>query len=145
MKFISTTLRIITGIQKAIFSTALYAQQFQTETIFSENGEKLYVKEGKLTLPENRTSDVSNSIILTYQVLKTKSPNPMPPVFLLAGGPGDSWLNTAHFNERLSEIKFYSQYSDVVIFDQREAGRSIPNLNCDSEINIPEKNLPIKI
>ncbi len=126
------------SIQIFLFGNYVFAQQLKTDSIISENGEKLYVKEGKLTLPESRTSVASNSIILTYQVLETKSRNPRPPVFLLAGGPGGSWLNTAHLNERFSEIKFYSQYSDVVIFDQRGAGRSYPNLQCDEEITIPQ-------
>ncbi len=121
---------IIALISIFFISCVTTAQESNEIIIISESGEELKVTEGKITLPENRKKTTGNTIEITYQVLKSKSNNPKPPVFLLAGGPGGSWLNTAHLEERFAEIKFYSQFSDVVIFDQRGAGRSVPNLEC---------------
>ncbi len=103
----------------------------QEQYIISEEGDSLLVKEGQIKLPESRNNvSSSNTVILTYQIARTSSKSPKEPVFLLAGGPGGSWLNTARLRERFQEIQFYQQFSDVIIYDQRGAGRSIPNLDC---------------
>ncbi len=121
---------IVALISIFIIRCSTNAQESAEKIIISENGEELKVTEGKITLPENRKNLTGNTIEITYQVLKSKSDTPESPVFLLAGGPGGSWLNTVHLEERFAEIKFYSQFSDVIIFDQRGAGRSVPNLEC---------------
>ena len=114
----------------SLFACLGYSAQSNHTFIVSENGDSLSVIEGNIELPESRISKSQNTVTLTYQVLKTDAANPYPPVFLLAGGPGGSWLNTAHLSERFDEIQFYSRFSDVVIFDQRGTGRSVPNLSC---------------
>lgn len=111
------------------------------DTIKAETGEHLLVETGRLELPENRLKTKGRTISIAYYRVRSTNPSPSSPVFLLAGGPGSSWMNTVHKAERFKEIKFYQTYSDVVIFDQRGAGRSIPNLECEGRKNI-DQDLP---
>ncbi len=116
-------------------------QAVKLDTIKAETGEHLLVETGRLELPENRLKANGRKISIAYYRVRSTNPSPSSPVFLLAGGPGSSWMNSVHKAERFKEIKFYQAYADVVIFDQRGAGRSIPNLACEGRKNI-NQNLP---
>lgn len=118
-----------------------HLQAVKIDTITAETGEQLSVETGRLELPENRLQDKGRRISIAYYRVRSTSASPSSPVFLLAGGPGSSWMNSVHKAERFKEIKFYQTYSDVVIFDQRGAGQSIPNLQCEGRKNI-DRNLP---
>ncbi|MEL7121792.1 MAG: alpha/beta fold hydrolase [Bacteroidota bacterium] len=111
--------------------------------VTSEGGEKLKVESGYLTVPENRTSKSERSIQIAFQRIATKSKNPAPPIFMLAGGPGGSWIRSLPNTERFREVQFYSQFADVIVFDQRGAGNSVPSLGCnDARAVIPlDQNL----
>lgn len=102
----------------------------ELKTITSENGETLEVESGTLIVPENRSKDNGRTISIAYYRLKSKAKIPASPIFLLAGGPGSSWINSFPKEERFREVTFYRSFADVVIFDQRGAGKSEPNLKC---------------
>lgn len=116
-----------------------FGQKLKTrfKTVESENGIKLKVESGKLDLPENRQHDNSRKVTLSYLKVVSTASKPQPPVFLLAGGPGGSWINTFPLEERFEEVMFYRRFSDVIIFDQRGAGESKPNLKCNGEMTLP--------
>ncbi len=122
--------RIIIALAIIFVHSSVDCQQ-----IISENGDSLDVQEGTLSLPENRMSETTNTVTLSYQVATSKnSENGNVAIFMLAGGPGGSWLQTASLQERFDEIRMYQQFADVVIYDQRGAGKSIPNLDCKDVI-----------
>lgn len=105
--------------------------------VTSEDGQTVEVEAGTLTVPENRTQDNGRQISIAYYRLRSFSKTPGATVFLLAGGPGASWINSFHQEERFREVAFYREFSDVVMFDQRGAGESTPNLECEGRTRIP--------
>lgn len=101
------------------------------DTIQVATGGKVLVEAGRLGVLEDRTKPNGRVISIAYRRFKTSSVDPAPPVFMLAGGPGASWINSLSNEERMKEVQFYQTFSDVVVFDQRGAGQSIPNLACE--------------
>ncbi len=109
----------------------------ETELVTSEDGKTVEVESGMLTVPEDRAQDNGRTISIAYYRLRSTSKTPGATVFLLAGGPGASWIDSFHKEERFREVAFYREFSDVVMFDQRGAGQSIPNLECEGRTRIP--------
>jgi pimeloyl-ACP methyl ester carboxylesterase len=86
---------------------------------------------GTLTVPENRSDPQSRVIELAVMVIHSRSQTPEPdPIIYLAGGPGGSTTPDAG---RLFEwwFKPFAETRDVIFFDQRGTGQSLPELNCD--------------
>ncbi len=106
------------------------------DTFPTVNGEPLLVEAGLLGVLEDRQQTKGRRISIAYRRFKTEHANPGYPVFMLAGGPGSSWIESLHNDERLKEVRFYQQFSDVIVFDQRGAGESIPNLSCEGRKRI---------
>jgi len=95
------------------------------------DGSPLEGELGRLTVPENRVAEAnggsSGTIELAFVRYRTSRPNPGPPIFFLAGGPGGAGgelLATigTHPQIRLLEL------ADLIGIDQRGTGRSVPNL-----------------
>jgi pimeloyl-ACP methyl ester carboxylesterase len=84
---------------------------------------------GYLFVPEDRARSESHLIKLAVAILRSPSAHPAPdPVVFLGGGPGGYTLDglvtiSAVFSDVLSK-------RDLVIFDQRGVGYSLPSLNC---------------
>ena len=114
-----------------------YELTSQVKTITSETGKNIQVESGMFNVPESRTNDKGRTISIAYYRIKSKSKTPSSPVFILAGGPGSSYLNLLHKEKSFNEARFLSNFSDVIIFDQRGVGNSIPNLTCDGQTIIP--------
>ncbi|MYD10099.1 MAG: alpha/beta hydrolase [Chloroflexi bacterium] len=81
---------------------------------------------GRLHVPEDRYSKASAEISVFVVQLPARVKGDSRPIIVLAGGPGDAasaetawWLNT-----RLRDKH------DIILVDQRGAGRSRPSLNC---------------
>lgn len=108
-----------------------YELTSEIKIITSENAKTLSAESGMFYVPENRENDKGRTIALAYYRIKSKSENPATPIFLLAGGPGGSYINALSKEELFNEASFYSHFADVIIFDQRGAGNSIPSLVCD--------------
>ncbi len=88
---------------------------------------------GYLIVPEDRTDPDSPTIQLAYAILRAPDADVKPdPVIYLAGGPGgnavgdlEGWVDTSYLQDR-----------DLILFDQRGTGYSLPSLNCpESEQN----------
>tara|TARA_R110002051_G_scaffold63132_5_gene114970 strand:- start:95845 stop:97674 length:1830 start_codon:yes stop_codon:yes gene_type:complete len=114
-----------------------YQLTSQTKTITSENNQTLIVESGMFYVPENREIDYGRTIAIAYYRIKSKSKNPATPIFYLAGGPGKSYINILHYEGLFNEVSFYSSFADVIIFDQRGVGNSIPSLECEANAVIP--------
>ncbi|MBZ0113828.1 MAG: alpha/beta hydrolase [Thermoanaerobaculia bacterium] len=96
-----------------------------------EDGRSVEVESGVLLVPENRSKTTSPAISIPFYRLRSTSAVPAVPIFLLAGGPGSSWIERFEDPDYYEEIAFYRGIADVVLFDQRGAGRSKPELDCD--------------
>lgn len=85
---------------------------------------------GFLTVPEERTGDLTDTIQLAVAIYRSPSANPAPdPVLFLQGGPGSSAVawSTDYYTSFITPIL---AERDFIIFDQRGVGLSIPELNC---------------
>jgi pimeloyl-ACP methyl ester carboxylesterase len=84
---------------------------------------------GYLTVPERHENPDGQQIELAVAIVRATDPNPRPdPVVYLEGGPGgsalwglDGWLEFELLKSR-----------DLILFDQRGTGYSIPGLFCDA-------------
>lgn len=114
-----------------------YALTSEMKNITSQSNKTLMVESGMFYVPENRENDNGRTIALAYYRIKSKSKNPASPIFLLAGGPGSSYINSLYKDGLFNETSFYCNYADVIIFDQRGTGNSVPNLRCHGTEVIP--------
>lgn len=86
---------------------------------------------GSLAVPQDRRNPQSRTIQLHVVVIRTKSASPKDPLFGIAGGPGQSAVET--FRYGFAKSPFFSTLlrdRDVVMLDQRGTGKSHP-LACD--------------
>jgi len=90
------------------------------------SGDKFEYELGTLYVPENRTADDSRLIKVGFARLPAfKQPAAAPPIFILPGGPGFSYLTglnseNARARQRfVDEFEIYRQFSNVVLVDQR--------------------------
>jgi pimeloyl-ACP methyl ester carboxylesterase len=96
-----------------------------------DDGTEVDVDAGTLLVPERRDRDDSPTISLPFYRVRSTAEAPAPALFLLAGGPGSSWLGRFGEPDSYAEIQRYAETADVVVFDQRGAGGSLPALDCD--------------
>lgn len=91
------------------------------------DGSPLVGELGRLTVPENRTKPGGHTIELAFVRYRTTCPNPGPPIFYLAGGPGGSDVELAGRQATHPQLRLLEQ-RDVIGLDQRGTGISRPNL-----------------
>lgn len=108
-----------------------------TKLVTARGGREVEVEAGTLLVPESRMRRSDRVISIPYYRLASTSPNPGTPIFLLAGGPGSSWIDQLENVGNFDEVQFYRSISDVVLFDQRGAGHSLPNLRCEEQARLP--------
>ncbi len=101
-----------------------------------DDGTTAEVEAGALEVPESRTRPTQRRVTLPFYRLRSTSPHPAAPIFLLAGGPGASWLDHYAAVETHREVAFYRTLADVVLFDQRGGGRSVPAMGCPQTIEL---------
>lgn len=85
---------------------------------------------GYLVAPQDHTNLDSATIRLFFMQVKTPNPNPQPdPIIFLEGGPGASGVETMGLLfDRAAQTFFETR--DLITFDQRGTGDSIPSLRC---------------
>lgn len=111
-----------------------------TLSVTVADGTQLMVEAGTLVVPETRGVEQGRSISIPYYRLRSTSDAPAAPIFLLAGGPGASWLDQLeHYESSLKEVRFYRTLADVVLFDQRGGGRAQPAMSCDESRAVPPR------
>lgn len=102
-----------------------------------EDGSVLEVEAGELSVPESRRRPTQRHITIPYYRLRSQSSRPASPIFLLAGGPGSSWLDQLAYEDNAREVAFYRTLADVVLFDQRGGGHSRPEMTCQGTAELP--------
>ena len=95
--------------------------------ITSPTGRQFEAKCGTLSVPEDRSNPSGRQIHLNIAVFPAINREPKPdPLFLLAGGPGQSAVEA--FPVMLGLLFNIHQERDIVLVDQRGTGKS--NLSC---------------
>jgi len=104
-------------------------------SLTSPAGRQVDAKCGTLTVPEDRANPDGRQIDLHIAVIPaiTRSPEP-DPVFLLAGGPGQSAIEA--FPATFSLLFNIHQDRDIVLVDQRGTGKSNPLRCIDPEAEV---------
>lgn len=106
-------------------------------TVTLANGQVEEVEYGELLVPESRRRPTERRITIPFYRLRSTSVRPAAPIFLLAGGPGSSWLEQFKADETHREAAFYRSVADVVLFDQRGGGHARPKLTCPDREQMP--------
>lgn len=97
-------------------------------TLTSGQSNQIDAQCGTLDVPEDPSNPQGRQIALKIAVIPAINRKPAPdPLFLLAGGPGQSALET--FPAMLNIIYNIHQERDIVLVDQRGTGKSNP-LRC---------------
>jgi len=92
---------------------------------------KMPARCGSLNVPENRSQPNGRTITVHFVVVPAKHDGGQPPIFGIAGGPGQSAIDTgAAFLPGPSAIAAAQATHDIVLVDQRGTGRSNA-LNCN--------------
>jgi alpha/beta hydrolase fold len=100
------------------------------KTVSAADGLTFVVEAGTLQAPESRRRPTARRVTIPYYRLRSASRTPGSPIFLLAGGPGSSWIDQLQNDENAREVAFYRTVADVVLFDQRGAGHALPKMTC---------------
>jgi pimeloyl-ACP methyl ester carboxylesterase len=83
---------------------------------------------GYLVVPERRDGGPQQTIQLAYMRYRTAAPTPGDPLIYLAGGPGDSGIENIASAGPLVRALLLTR--DLIAFDQRGTGYSLPLLTC---------------
>lgn len=95
------------------------------ESLDLSDGGSISYELGTLVVPENRKKADSRSIKVGFARFKSTQPSNIPPIFLLPGGPGSSYLmdlkksGSTRYIGLIDDIKRYRRISDLVLVDQR--------------------------
>jgi pimeloyl-ACP methyl ester carboxylesterase len=129
-----------TGLLLLAVGTTAFAEppkiEFQTTEITGRDAKKT-VELGALSVPENRSKPGSRMIELAVVRLKSKSPNPGPPIFYLPGGPGGSAINEMWFPWMEPLFEKLRETNDIILMDQRGIGRSTPTFFWPTPASLP--------
>lgn len=99
---------------------------------------KAYAGEwGRIRVTEDRESTQTPDLSLPFFRIKTEHSDPLPPLFILEGGPGDSPSILERLDELIPLLHSFAERSDVIVVAQRGNGGSIPNLSCQGTFAMP--------
>lgn len=111
-------------------------QQMRTVTL--RGGQSVRLEAGEIQVPESRARPTHRRVTIPYYRLRSTARQPAAPIFILAGGPGEPALDLFENDPGDSRLALFLQrISDVVILDQRGAGRAQPRLDCTERIDWP--------
>ena len=75
---------------------------------------------GVFFVPENRGNPDSRVLAIDYVRFPSKQQSPKgPPVFMLPGGPGDTYVGKAPDVWKLPQLETLRAFSDVILMNQR--------------------------
>lgn len=106
-------------------------------TITANDGNSYSGEIGSIQVLENRDNPKSKGIEIPFFRIKTKSTNPLPPIFVLEGGPGDNPSVMQKLEDIIPPLSLFASRSDVVLLDQRGNGNSKPSLSCENSFTLP--------
>ncbi|MFT4253631.1 MAG: alpha/beta hydrolase [Caulobacter sp.] len=103
----------------------------------SPTGERLDFEAGTLLVPEHHGRAGAQRIAIPFERYRARKPSGASPIFILAGGPSSSALDRLDAKRGREDLAFYSEFADVVVFDQRGGGRSMPRMTCPDTVELP--------
>jgi pimeloyl-ACP methyl ester carboxylesterase len=110
--------------------------QWEPATLRSLSGDTLAADTGRVEVPESRTGRSNAKIRLAVMRVRSTAARPGAPVIYLAGGPGNSGFNGAR-GEIFPVIKALRERGDVIIYDQRGTGSTLPSLVIRAPLGAP--------
>jgi pimeloyl-ACP methyl ester carboxylesterase len=102
---------------------------------------------GYVVVPEDRTQPTGSTVSLATMVFKSTSSHPDPvPMVYLQGGPGSVVLAPFAAGVYDDVLNSVLASRDLVVFDQRGNGASLPSLTCPelSNVEATEPDVPIQ-
>ncbi len=112
-------------------------KSIKPHTVVANDGKSYSGEIGSIQVLENRDNPESKDIEIPFFRIKTTSSNPLPPIFILAGGPGDNPSIIQQLADLIQPLSLFANRSDVVIMEQRGNGNSDPSLSCENSFNLP--------
>jgi pimeloyl-ACP methyl ester carboxylesterase len=94
---------------------------------------------GRLRVPQDRSAPTGATIDLAFVRLRATTPTPGAPIIYLAGGPGDSGIESLRVTSTRLLADSLLATGDVIFLDQRGTGRTEPSLRCPP--GLPPKDL----
>ncbi|MEM8962300.1 MAG: alpha/beta fold hydrolase [Acidobacteriota bacterium] len=91
------------------------------------DGSPLRGELGSILVPESHDRPDGPTIELAFVRFRTDHPDPGPPIFFLAGGPGGSGIEGAALVATHPQFRLL-EHADVIGLDQRGIGESLPKL-----------------
>jgi pimeloyl-ACP methyl ester carboxylesterase len=133
----STSLLLATFAAALVAGSAAHAAGLTLEPIVfqANDGRTTAAEAGVLEVPERHDVEGSPEIRLALVLFRSTSTDPGPPIFYLAGGPGNSGTVAPIY--RFESFQRMRQFGDVIALDQRGTGQSEPNLDCRQKTRWP--------
>jgi pimeloyl-ACP methyl ester carboxylesterase len=91
----------------------------------------------RIQVAENRVRPDGARITLAVVRLPATARATRPPVFYLAGGPGQSGIAAAQLSDTYDVLQRIRRTADVLLLDQRGTGQSVPRLSCAATRPLP--------
>ncbi len=110
--------------------------RFEPYTYETKDGQKVDGELGHLVVPENRKNPTGKTIELAFARIKSTAKNPGPPIIHLAGGPGNSGINSLR-GKQFSFFMALREMGDLIMLDQRGIGLSKPYLKPVEKMAYP--------
>ena len=114
---------------------------WQPFTVEAFHGKSLEGQIGSIEVPEHRGSDRKKTLALYFVRLPTTAENPAAPIVYLDGGPGGSGIRIARVPGYFETFEALTAVADVILLDQRGAGKSDPGLYCAPPNALPPLDL----
>jgi pimeloyl-ACP methyl ester carboxylesterase len=93
----------------------------------SAAGDTVSADSARITVPENRTRPTGRSIQIAVVRIRSTSATPRSPILYLAGGPGGAGI-AGVCGDLFPTVLALRGVSDVILFDQRGTGQTLPSL-----------------
>lgn len=101
------------------------------------DGEVLLGELGSFTVPARRDDPGSGSFLLSFLRLPSTAAEPGPPIFVLAGGPGSSAIESLRNPGDARWFEAFRAAGDLVLLEQRGTGLSRPRADCPQRLSLP--------
>ena len=102
---------------------------------------RLQAEIGKIEVPERRGGESAKTLDLHFVRLPTTAEKPAAPIVYLDGGPGGSGIRIARVPGYFETFEALTAVADVILLDQRGAGKSDPGLSCAPPEGLPPLDL----
>jgi len=102
----------------------------------SAAGDTVTADSARVTVPENRARPTGRSIQIAVVRIRSTSTSPRAPILYLAGGPGGAGIAGVR-GDLFPTVLALRSVSDIILFDQRGTGQTLPSLGTRRTIGAP--------